>query len=153
MGYFSQPSDLKWFNALLQFSTSIGEINTELLHKQRTLSFLRKQFTSLFGPRILLSLVWAEQGSLLAADWLIRCKQMSWLADRQSCDQSCVWAGWGIYLSAFNQSASRRRTPYCRNRDNENRFNFYILRRNPVTLVHVKVLLSCKIIIVQKFPF
>ena len=49
MGYFSQPSDLEWFNALLQFSTSIGEINTELLHKQRTLSLLRKQFTSLFG--------------------------------------------------------------------------------------------------------
>ena len=49
MGYFSQPSDLEWFNALLQFSTSIGEINTELLHKQRTLSLLRKLFTSLFG--------------------------------------------------------------------------------------------------------
>ena len=64
-------------------------------------------------------LVWAEQGSLLAADWLIRCKQRSWLADRQSCDWSCVWAGWGKYLSAFNQSASRRRSPYCRNSNNE----------------------------------
>jgi len=34
MGYFAQPSDLEWFNALLQFPTRIGEINTELLHKQ-----------------------------------------------------------------------------------------------------------------------
>ena len=104
MGYFSQPSDLEWFNALLQFSTSIGEINTELLHKQRTLSLLRKQFTSLFGLNK--EVCWQLIGSSDVNRWA------DWLTGSHVI--SHVFGLVGEYLSAFNQSASRRRTPYCR---------------------------------------
>jgi len=103
MGYFTQPSDLEWFNAFLQFPTSTGELNAELLHKQRV-----------HEPRD--RFLFEDATWSLAADWLIRCKQKSLVADRQSCDQSCVWAGGGN-TSAFNQSASRRRIPNCRNKE------------------------------------